>query len=210
MDNDQAGIFLLIVAVAAAVYFLGGSSSGATAGDQDVSGGDLGAAEGDVMNLFDSSSSANSGNRAAFLAMIGQSEVGTSLIGETDGGYNVLVGSTPSNPMTFSDYSTHPDILNSALDSTAAGLYQINHPTWLTLCRQTGLSDFSPATQDAMAIQLITNKGALADVDEGNFTSAVSKCASVWASLPGNSYGQPTNSLSTLASWFASAGGSAS
>lgn len=109
--------------------------------------------------------------------------------------------------MTFGDYSTHPNILNQALDSTAAGLYQINHPTWLTLCSQTGLSDFSPATQDAMAIQLITNKGALSDVDAGNFASAVQKCGPVWASLGYNSYGQPTNALATLQSWFQSAGG---
>jgi muramidase (phage lysozyme) len=210
MDNDQAGIFLLIVAVAAAVYFLGGSSSASTdSGDTDVSGGDIGAATGDLMDLFGSSigSSANTSNRTAFLAMIGQSEVGAQLIGETDGGYNVLVGSTPSNPMTFSDYSTHPDILNSALNSTAAGLYQINHPTWLTLVKQTGLSDFSPATQDAMAIQLITNKGALADVDAGNFQSAVQKCGPVWASLGYNNYAQPTNALASLTAWFQAAGG---
>jgi len=186
MENNQAGIVLLIVAVAAAVYFLNGSTS-ASGGDQDVSGGDIGAATGDLMDLFGSS---NTSNRTAFLAMIGQSEVGAAL-----------------NPMTFSDYSTHPDILNQQYDSTAAGLYQINHPTWLTLVKQTGLSDFSPATQDAMAIQLITNKGALADVDAGNFASAVQKCGPVWASLGYNSYGQPTNALSSLQSWFESAGG---
>lgn len=208
MEKDQAGIFLLIVAVAAAVYFLGGSSAGSTgSGDTDVSGGALGGAEGDLMDLF-GSSSANSSNRTAFLAMIGQSEVGAALVGETDSGYNVLVGATASNPLTFSDYSTHPNILNPQFDSTAAGLYQINHPTWLTLGRQTGLYDFSPATQDAMALQLITNKGALADVDAGNFASAVQKCGPVWASLGYNSYGQPTNAIDTLQSWFQAAGGS--
>lgn len=209
MDNDQAGIVLLIVAIAAAVYYFNnGTASASTDGDTDEAGSSLiGGATGDLMNLFGSSSGANTGNRAAFLAMIGQSEVGASLISETDSGYNVLVGATPANPLTFSDYSTHPDILNQAMDSTAAGLYQINHPTWLTLVNQTGLSDFSPSTQDAMATQLITNKGALSDVDAGNFASAVSKCSGVWASLPGNSYGQPTNALTSLQSWFENAGG---
>jgi muramidase (phage lysozyme) len=205
---NRAGIALLIAAVAAAVYYFtqGGSLSG-SGGDTDVAGSALlGGAEGDFMDLF-SSSSGNSSNRTAFLAMIGQSEVGASLIGETDSGYNVLCGATPSNPLTFSDYSTHPNILNSALDSTAAGLYQINHPTWLTLCNQTGLSDFSPATQDAMAIQLITNKGALADVDAGNFAAAVQACGPVWASLGYNNYGQPTNQLAALQAWYQAAGG---
>lgn len=206
---NRGAIALLIAAVAAAVYFLSqsGSSAGSDGGDTDVSGSALlGGAEGDLMDIF-SSSSANTSNRTAFLSMIGQSEVGASLIGETDSGYNVLVGSTPGNPLTFSDYSTHPNILNQQYDSTAAGLYQINHPTWLTLCKQTGLSDFSPATQDAMAIQLITNKGALADVDAGNFQSAVQKCGPVWASLGFNSYGQNTNPISSLQAWFQAAGG---
>ncbi|MFM0206947.1 glycoside hydrolase family 104 protein [Paraburkholderia sediminicola] len=207
MDNNQGGIVLLIVAVAAAVYFLNQSgSSSDSGGDTDVAGSALGGATGDFMDLF-SGSGGNTSNRTAFLAMIGQSEVGASLIGETDSGYNVLCGATPSNPLTFSDYSTHPDILNQALDSTAAGLYQINHPTWLTLCKQTGLSDFSPATQDAMAIQLITNKGALADVDAGNFAAAVQACGPVWASLGYNSYGQPTNALDSLQAWYQAAGG---
>jgi muramidase (phage lysozyme) len=203
MADNRAGIALLIAAAAVAVYYLTQSSS--SGGDQDVSGGLIGGATGDVMDIFDSG--ANSGNRTAFLAMIGQSEVGAALIGETDSGYNVLCGATPSNPLTFSDYSTHPNVLNQALDSTAAGLYQINHPTWLTLCSQMGVSDFSPATQDAMAIQLITNKGALADVDAGNFASACQKCGPVWASLGFNNYGQPTNALSTLQGWFQAAGG---
>ncbi len=208
MNNNQGGIVLLIVAVAAAVYFLSGSSSGSSGGDQDVSGSALlGGAEGDFMDLFSGSSGGNTSNRTAFLSMIGQSEVGAALIGETDSGYNVLCGATPNNPLTFSDYSTHPNILNQAFDSTAAGLYQINHPTWLTLCKQTGLSDFSPATQDAMAIQLITNKGALADVDAGNFAAAVQACGPVWASLGYNNYGQPTNQLETLQAWYQAAGG---
>jgi muramidase (phage lysozyme) len=199
MNNNQGGIVLLIAAAAAAIYYFnqGGSSSSSAL---------IGGATGDFMDLF-SGSGGNTTNRTAFLAMIGQSEVGAGLIGETDSGYNVLCGATPSNPMTFSDYSTHPDILNQALDSTAAGLYQINHPTWLTLCSQTGLSDFSPATQDAMAIQLITNKGAIADVDAGNFASAVQKCGPVWASLGYNNYGQPTNALANLQAWYQAAGG---
>jgi muramidase (phage lysozyme) len=218
MNSNQAGILFLLVAAAVTVWALGNGTLG-DAGDtsnDDVAGDPLtGSAEEDLTNLLGGTlnTTPNSGNRAAFLQMIGQSEVGATLIEETDNGYNVLCGATAGNPLTFSDYSTHPDILNQALDSTAAGLYQINHPTWLTLCNQTGLSDFSPSTQDAMAIQLITNKGALADVDAGNFTSAIAKCKGVWASFAGatatlpNGQPQPTNSLSTLAAFFQNAGG---
>ncbi|AOI84148.1 hypothetical protein WI67_08955 [Burkholderia cepacia] len=149
-------------------------------------------------------------NRQAFLYAIKMSEVGAALTSETDNGYNVLVGATPANPLTFSDYSTHPNIYNAALNSTAAGAYQINHPTWLTLVNQTGLSDFSPSTQDAMALQLIANKGALSDIDAGNLNAAMVKLQPVWRSLPGavgGVSGQRNNSASQWIAWYQSAGG---
>jgi muramidase (phage lysozyme) len=209
MDNDQAGIFLLLVVLGAGLYlYSNGSLGGGASGDSDDAGDSLTGALGSLGDLMNGSApAANTSNRQAFLAMIGQSEVGQTLIDETDSGYNVLCGATASNPLTFPSYASHPDILNQALDSTAAGLYQINYPTWQTLSRQTGLTDFSPSTQDSMALQLVSNKGALSDVDAGNFASAVQKCSGVWASLPGNSYGQPTNTLATLQSWFENAGG---
>jgi len=148
-------------------------------------------------------------NRTAFLAAIGQSEVGAALIAETDRGYNVLVGSTPGHPLTFSDYSKHPDILDTALDSTAAGLYQINHPTYLMLSAQTGLADFGPATQDAMALQLIDNRGALALVDAGQIDRAMALLMPVWRSLPGATGGvaQNNNSRAQWLAWYQAAGG---
>ena len=42
-------------------------------------------------------------------------------------GYNVLVGSTPANPLTFPSYADHPNVFDAALDSTAAGRYQLLH-----------------------------------------------------------------------------------
>ncbi len=134
-------------------------------------------------------------NTNAFLSMIGYSE---------GADYNVLYGGS-----TFSDFSTHPNqaITAGNYTSTAAGKYQILYKTWLYLSQKLGLTDFSPATQDAMCIELITEKGALADVQNGNFSSAVAKCAKTWASLPGSPYGQPTHDIATLASVYESAGG---
>jgi muramidase (phage lysozyme) len=74
-------------------------------------------------------------NIAAFIDTIAYSE-GTSTINNSDDGYNVLVGSTPNHPILFNDYSTHPNVLNHALDSTAAGRYQIIHPTFVALCEE--------------------------------------------------------------------------
>ena len=207
----SAAPFLVLVAGAAALLYVTGSQA-----EQDVASltaSDLiNGTEGDFFDMVSSGQAAGdpNQNRQAFLYAIKMSEVGAALTSETDNGYNVLVGATPANPLTFSDYSTHPNVYNAALNSTAAGSYQINHPTWLTLVNQTGLSDFSPSTQDAMALQLIANKGALADIDAGNLNAAMVKLQPVWRSLPGavgGVSGQRNNSASQWIAWYQGAGG---
>jgi len=146
-------------------------------------------------------------NRSAFLDMIAHSEMGDKLITETDNGYNVLVGSTPSNPLIFSDYSTHPNILNRQFDSTAAGRYQITHPTFLDYCQEVGEIDFGPSAQDMIAEWLLEKSHAMVDVDAGNFEDAVQACSGRWASLPGSTAGQHVNAMSDLKDVFIAAGG---
>lgn len=146
-------------------------------------------------------------NLKAFLDTIAISELGAALIAATDDGYDVLVGSTLAHPLTFHSYDTHPNILNHQFDSTAAGRYQIIHPTYISLARKLNLSNFDPDTQDKMCIELITQKGALEDVVAGRFDSAAAKCRNVWASLPGGDSGQHENALSTLEQDFVNAGG---
>ena len=51
--------------------------------------------------------SAGGQNRVAFLDMVSASEIGASLLALTDDGYNVLVGATPSNVLTFDSYAAH-------------------------------------------------------------------------------------------------------
>lgn len=207
----SAAPFLLLVAGAAGLLYVTSSQA-----EQDVASMTasdlLNGTEGDFFDMVSSGQAAGdpNQNRQAFLYAIKMSEVGAALTALSDNGYNVLVGSTPANPLLFSDYSTHPNVYNAALNSTAAGAYQINHPTWLTLVNQTGLSDFSPATQDAMALQLIANKGALADIDAGNLNAAMVKLQPVWRSLPGavgGVSGQRNNSASQWIAWYQGAGG---
>jgi muramidase (phage lysozyme) len=206
--NSGAPVLVLALGAAALLYLAAQNN-----GDTDVSGFTpsdvIGTTEGDLLDMtnFNGPTGDPNANRQAFLDMIAQSEIGAALLAETDNGYNVLVGATASNPVTFDGYDTHPDIYVARYDSTAAGRYQINFPTFQTLSRQTGLSDFSPATQDAMALQLAANKGALADIDAGNISAAIAKCKGVWASFAGATYGQHTNSLGSMLAWFQNAGG---
>ncbi len=146
-------------------------------------------------------------NLKSFLDMIANSEIGPELIAKSDNGYNVLVGSTPAKPLLFSSYADHPNILNKELNSTAAGRYQIIHHYWVIYKGKLNLPDFSPASQDAYAIEQIKESDALDDVEAGNITAAIGLCSHIWASLPGNNYGQHTNALDTLLGYYTAAGG---
>jgi muramidase (phage lysozyme) len=146
-------------------------------------------------------------NLDAFLTMIAISE-GTEGIGSH--GYNCIVGSTPQNPHLFPSYADHPRLkvhLRADLVSTAAGRYQILERFYDAYKVQLGLPDFSPASQDTIATQMIREQHALPDVQAGRFNEAVAKCANIWASLPGNHYGQHQNTLADLRNAFTGAGG---
>lgn len=146
-------------------------------------------------------------NLDAFLTMIAISE-GTEFIG--DHGYNCLVGSTPSHPHLFDSYADHPRIavrLSPTLTSTAAGRYQILERFYDAYRASLRLPDFSPASQDAIATQMIRERHAMDDVSVGRLESAIAKCTSIWASLPGNSYGQHQNTLASLQSAYTQSGG---
>ena len=56
--------------------------------------------------------------------------------------------------------------------------------------QQLGLKDFSPKSQDAVALQQIKERGALPMIDRGDIRQAIDRCSNIWASLPGAGYGQ--------------------
>lgn len=142
-------------------------------------------------------------NVGAFLDMIAKCE------GTGPFGYNILFGGK-----TFADYSTHPNIKTPFTQtdgttnySSAAGRYQIIFPTWKRLCAKLGLRDFSKTTQDIMAMELIAEDGAMADVKSGNIAAAIDKCSGTWASLPSSKYPQPKHTLEYAQSAYVDAGG---
>jgi lysozyme len=140
-------------------------------------------------------------NVTAFLKTIRVSE-GTA----GPSGYSTLVGGGQ-----FDSFADHPRQLvylpNLGYSSSAAGAYQILRRTWDGVAGKLGLADFSPASQDRAAVELIKQRGALADVRAGRFADAIAKCKKEWASLPGAGYGQRENSLATLQAAYINAGG---
>lgn len=144
-------------------------------------------------------------NQKAFLDMLAWSE-GTSRVAGSDNGYNVLVGGS-----LFHGYADHPRQLIAiprlGIKSTAAGRYQLLARYFDAYKKQLGLPDFSPSSQDAIALQQIKERSALPDIDAGNFAEAVKKCCNIWASLPDAGYGQRENKLADLQAVYVKAGG---
>lgn len=144
--------------------------------------------------------------RKAFLDMLAWSE-GTDKKGQptNNRGYDVIVGGS-----LFTDYSDHPRklvTLNPKLKSTAAGRYQLLSRWWDAYRKQLGLKDFSPASQDAVALQQIKERRALELIDSGYIRQAIDRCSNIWASLPGAGYGQFEHKADNLIAKFKEAGG---
>lgn len=146
-------------------------------------------------------------NLDAFLSTIAYAE-GTDKPGQPtkNRGYDVIVGGA-----LFTDYSDHPRKLvklpRYGISSTAAGRYQILARYYDHYKIQLGLKDFSPTSQDAIAIQLIRECRALDDIDSGDIAMALRKCKSRWASMPGSEYGQRTESMEVLINVYKRNGG---
>lgn len=142
-------------------------------------------------------------NEKAFLDMLSISE-GT--YGKGDDGYNVIVGGS-----FFTDYSDHPRRLvmlpRLGISSTAAGRYQLLERYFDFYKTSLKLPDFSPESQDKIALTQIWERGALPDIDNGDIKTAIAKCCSIWASLPGNDYGQHENKIETLLESYQQMGG---
>ena len=119
-------------------------------------------------------------------------------LGRAEGAdYNVIVGHTAKNPKTFSDFSRHPGVVGLTTkdgSSTAAGRYQITKQTYDDFAPKLGITDFSPESQDKIALAIIQRQGALDDVRAGRFEDAIKKLGGRWASLPSSTYSQPKRS----------------
>jgi len=146
-------------------------------------------------------------NEKAFLDMIAWAEIGEVLLTKSDDGYNVLVGSTPSHPILFYDYSDHPRVYNRKLRSTAAGRYQILRGIFDHYKKQLHLPGFGKDSQDKIAMQLIKECHAIEDINRGRIAEAITKVKSRWASMPGAGVGQHEQSMTDLLAAFVAAGG---
>ena len=160
---------------------------------------------------------------AAFLSMITLSELSKFMVANSDGGYNVLSGSTDKHILTFSSYADHPrtkrQIVIAAkpsspgrtaaqvVPSSAAGAYQILAKNYDAYKQMLSLPDFSPISQDAICLQMVRECHAASNIEAGHLAMAIRQCAHLWASFPGAGYKQNEKSYLLLAEYFRQSGG---
>ncbi|WP_447902471.1 glycoside hydrolase family 24 protein [Pseudomonas serbica] len=163
-------------------------------------------------------SQAGSRNALAFLDMLAWAE-GTSISPATAmNGYDVIVTGIDRQPELFRDFTDHPfargrksKLINSrGLTSNASGRYQQMLKDWPHYKALLRLTDFSPISQDLIALQHIRECRALPDVHQGRIETAIKKCRNIWASLPGAGYGQREHHIENLIKQFLLAGGTLS
>lgn len=147
-------------------------------------------------------------NVKAFLDAIAESEGGNY---HAKYGYGWAKG-FQTGIWTFTDESTHPGA-GYGDSITASGRYQINIVTWREYAEKMGLTDFSPHTQDLMAVDILRTLGVIDEIKAGDIPGAMPKVATRWAALPegpgkANHYPpQPYVKYSTFLASYKSAGG---
>lgn len=148
-------------------------------------------------------------NVKAFLMMIRHCE-GTAAAD----GYTYLFGCTPKNKLTFGSFDHHPnrryvlkDQAGKRIVSTAAGAYQILYGTYNGLKVQYGFTDFTPETQDLMAVALLSEMNCVMKLMAGEFEFALDRANNIWASLPGANVNQPEKKLVECKAWYKQYGG---
>jgi muramidase (phage lysozyme) len=116
-------------------------------------------------------------NVAAFLKAIGEAE---------GGGYDFKYGAVKgkrNDPWRFTDNSTHPGA-GFGGRTTAAGMYQITIDTWRDHGGKMGLTDFTPKTQDLIAVEMLRSLGVIDNIKAGDVAGAMPQAAKKWAALP--------------------------
>lgn len=146
-------------------------------------------------------------NVVAFLDMLAWSEGTDNGKQRTrDRGYDVLVGG-----QLFTSYADHPRVLvdlpKLRIQSTAAGRYQLLRRYFDSYRKTLSLRDFSPLSQDLIALQQIRERRALPLIQSGKVVEAIKAVRNIWASLPGAGYGQHEQKLDDLLAVYRRAGG---
>lgn len=132
---------------------------------------------------------ANNPNVRKFLDMIQKAEGSK---GYDYGFGNVKLTNLDDHPRKSSSFTQTDGKKNT---TNAAGKYQFMEKTWDGVKNKLNLTDFGPQSQDAAAVELLRQRGALDAVKSGDWPTAIAKTGAEWASLPTSPYKQAKRSM---------------
>ena len=113
---------------------------------------------------------------------------------ESNDDYSILYGGNH-----FLGFDKYPRINKR---NSAAGAYQITAATYDDFAPRLGITDFTPNSQDRIAVALLQNTGAYDAIVSGDIETAFMLASRRWASLPGSTAGQNPVALSTAMDTF--------
>lgn len=123
----------------------------------------------------------------AFLDVLGLAEGGNTWRNRGGLPWNSRFDDRPDRRLTF-DFSRYPTKgpgRFKGLQQTAAGRYQIQRVLYGEMAPRLGISDFSPISQNAIALGTMAERdGMLDSLQNGNIAKAFDDASVYWASLP--------------------------
>lgn len=147
--------------------------------------------DGRLIRLSENEKYLKNTNIKAFLDMIAWAEGG-----DYDLKYGGVKGKK-NDKWRITDYSTHPGP-GSDKKTTAAGRYQINKMNWQENgVKRMGLTDFSPHTQDLIAIEGLRQGKIIDAIISGDMPTSIKGASTTWNALaqghglPNRVAGQP-------------------
>lgn len=125
-------------------------------------------------------------------------------------GFYYIFGSSPHNAIRFTG-NEHPNDpqTHNGITSTAAGIGQWLYKTYAELKENYDIPDFSPHSQMLLFVATFDQLNVLSLIAAGYMTriDVMDKLARKWASLPGNSYGQPEYNIAQVIDFYHAGGG---
>jgi muramidase (phage lysozyme) len=131
----------------------------------------------------------NEPNVRKFLDMIQKAEGSK---GYAYGFNNTKLDSLDSHPGISTEFTETDGKKNK---TTAAGKYQFVEKTWNGVRDKLGLTSFNGPEQEAAAVELLRQRGALEAIRAGDWATALAKTGPEWASLPTSPYKQAKRSM---------------
>ncbi|RRW98955.1 hypothetical protein [Pandoraea apista] len=119
-------------------------------------------------------------NAVAFLDVIAACCLGITAASASGSGYDTLLVDGEAQATTFPDFGTYPDRNGKPL---SAGRYRISRADYARLSAEFSITDFSPRSQDRLALLCLWEEGVMPLIRAGQLHAALDAASHAWPEL---------------------------